>query len=255
MPFLTIDNQRLFYTRNRGPSSEAPALLLLHGAAGSHLDWPPELRRLPDVATYSLDLPGHGRSEPPGRNTIEGYADVVQQFVQALDLQKTVIAGHSMGGAIAQVLGLRRPAEVIGLVLVGSGARLRVMDAILQQTLTDFPAVVQTISDHVWAPDVPVAIVELGRQRMAAADPQVVLGDFQACNQFDIMEQLDTITLPTLVISATADQMAPLKYGQYLAEHLPHARLVTIEGGGHMMTLEQPQQVASAVQGFINEIE
>ncbi|MCA9959366.1 MAG: alpha/beta fold hydrolase, partial [Anaerolineales bacterium] len=63
----------MFYTQQRGPEDK-PALLLVHGAGGTHLDWPAELRRLPNTAVYTLDLPGHGRSALPGYDTVTAYA-------------------------------------------------------------------------------------------------------------------------------------------------------------------------------------
>lgn len=68
------------------------------------------------------------------------------------------------------------------------------------------------------------------------------------------MAQLGEINLPTLVISGTDDQMTPLKYGRFLAEHIPHAQLDIIEGGAHMMALEQPEAVVSTVSRFLETL-
>ncbi len=86
-----------------------PALVLIHGAGGTHLHWPAELRMLDSTAVYALDLPAHGKSAPPGRTSIEEYADDIAAFVEALGLEHVVLVGHSMGGAIAQTIGLRKP--------------------------------------------------------------------------------------------------------------------------------------------------
>jgi pimeloyl-ACP methyl ester carboxylesterase len=67
---------------------------------------------------------------------------------------------------------------------------------------------------------------------MAEADPQVAANDYTACNAFDVMERLGQIAAPTLVIGGTADQMTPFKYAAHLAEKIPGARLVMIEGQG-----------------------
>ena len=72
-------------------------LLLIHGAGGSHLSWPAVLRRLPQTAVYTLDLAGHGRSDPPSYTSIEAYAQDVADFIEALGMKQAVILGHSMG--------------------------------------------------------------------------------------------------------------------------------------------------------------
>lgn len=254
MPYEMVAGQRLFFARHKGPSEKAPALLLLHGAGGSRLEWPAELRRMPNAAVYVLDLPGHGRSELPGRDTIEDYASVVLAFIEKAGLRDVVVLGWSMGGAIAQLIGLRQPPAVTALVLVSTGARLRVMDAILEGVVDDFQATAEVIVDNVWAEGAPSALVEASRRRLQQADPAVVHGDYVACNRFDLMDGLSEIALPTLVINGTADRMTPLKYGRFLAQEIPDARLVVVEGAGHMVALEEPEAVAAAVHRFLGDL-
>jgi pimeloyl-ACP methyl ester carboxylesterase len=229
-------------------------LLLVHGAGGSHLVWPDQLRRLPDTSVLALDLPGHGRSSPPGRDSIRAYADVIAALINALDLEKVVIMGHSMGGAIALDLALRELTSLCGLVLIGTGARLRVTPAILGQLMADFATTVELIVQHSWCESAPEGVVAAGRSMILKQDPAVLHADFNACNEFDVMQQLDRIQLPTLVISGGSDLLAPAKYGQYLSANIHGAVYAEIEGGGHMMALEQPERVASAVASFLDEL-
>jgi pimeloyl-ACP methyl ester carboxylesterase len=72
--------------------------------------------------------------------------------------------------------------------------------------------------------------------------------DFVACNAFDVRDQIGQITVPTLVISGDKDKMTPVENGRFLAEHIPNAQLAIVEGGGHMMALEQPAVVADLVK-------
>lgn len=254
MPYEMIVGQRLFYTRYKGPSEDAPSLILLHAAGGSRLEWPGELRRLPNAAVYTLDLPGHGRSDPPGRDSIEAYAAVVLTFIEQLGLRNVVLLGRSMGGAIVQLIGLQQTPAVSGLVLVATGARLRVMDTILEGIRDDFEATAEMIIDNVWAEGVPDAMIEASRQQFLETDPAVAHGDYVACNRFDVMDRLGEIQLPTLVINGTADRMTPLKYGRYLADEITGAELLVVEGAGHMVTLEKPKVVAAAVRHFLDEL-
>jgi pimeloyl-ACP methyl ester carboxylesterase len=255
MPYHQLNKQQLFYTRRPWlPDKTQPTLLLIHGAGGSHLDWPAELRRMEGVTVYGLDLPGHGRSEKPGRSSIDAYAADVAAFVQALDLENVIVAGHSMGGAIALTLGLKRPSWLTGLVLAGTGARLRVTDAILNQILAHFDTAVDTITRFYWAETTTPALVESGRQALRQTDANVLYDAYLACNAFDVLGRMGEIKVPALVISGTVDPLTPVKYGRYLADHIPNSRLTIIEGAAHMMALEQPEAVATAVRTFIKEL-
>lgn len=253
MPYVTVHERKLFYAQQRGPLHK-PALLLLHGAGGSHLDWPAELRRLPDTAVYTLDLPGHGRSAVPGYNCVTDYANSAADFITTLPLNRVVLVGHSMGGAIALDLGLRRLPQLAGLILIGSGARLPVAPAILDQVLTDFNAATAFIVQHEWAAHIPAQVRQLSLERLRQTPPAMLHGDFVACNTFDVRHRLAEIALPTLIIGGTADKMTPLKFSQFMAEHIPNAQLVALPEAGHMMTLEQPTAVAAVVQDFLTNL-
>lgn len=257
MPEITINGQTLFYAFQRSRDigeGRGPGAVLLHGAGGSHLDWPTSLRRLSGAHVYALDLPGHGRSGPPGRNRIEGYADVVVAFLEAMKLQRAVLIGHSMGGAIAQELALRQAPGLVGIVLMGTGARLRVSEEILRG-LRDNPGnTLDTILEGYWGEDAPDSLKEHAHRRLQEVDDEVLYGDFLACDRFDRMNQVQEIRLPTLVISGTVDRMTPLKYGRYLAQQIPNARLEIVEGGSHMMALQKPREVGAYVEDFIAHI-
>lgn len=252
----------MFYTLSRGPA-DGPTLVLVHGAGGTRLHWPAELRRLPGATVYTLDLPGHGRSQAPpiipsiggewGGDTIEGYAEAVAAFLDAAGIGRAVVVGHSMGGAIGLTLALNFADRVGGLVLVATGARLRVAPAILEGIRSDFEGAVELITRFAWSPEAPPALTELGRRALLEAGPDVLLGDFTACDRFDVMERLGEIQVPVLVFASTADQLTPVKYARFLTEHIPNARLVLVEGAGHMVMLERSAEAAEAVRGFLED--
>jgi len=251
MPFAQIGEQALFYTVSR---RGGPALILIHGAGGSHLHWPAALRRMPGATVYAVDLPGHGRSEGPGREHIEDYVADIVRFMDAVGVSRGVLVGHSMGGAIAQMTALMAPERVAGLVLVGTGARLRVAPALLDGILQDARGALALITEWAWGPEADPAMVARGRQMMARVNPRVVWGDFAACDRFDIRERVGEITAPTLVITGSEDRMTPPKFGQWLAERIPGARFVLVKGAGHMVMLEKPDQVASAVREWLKAV-
>jgi pimeloyl-ACP methyl ester carboxylesterase len=251
MPYVTVAGERTFYALYQGDVRGKCNLVLVHGAGGSHLDWPAPLRRLRGANVYDLDLPGHGRSEGPGRNSIASYRDSVLAFLDALGLKRATMAGHSMGGAIALDFALRYPDRLDGLILVGSGARLRVAPVILTGILSDFEATVGLVCDYAFGPGATEQLKRLGRQRLLAAPPQVLHGDYSACDAFDVMERLGEVRCPTLVIGGTADMLTPPKYAVYLRDHIHGAELVLVDTAGHMVMLEKPEVVAKAVSKFI----
>ncbi|NTW97360.1 MAG: alpha/beta fold hydrolase, partial [Oscillochloris sp.] len=129
MPTLETATGLVFYATH---GEAGPALICLHGAGGSHSHWGHLLGGLADCArVFAPDLPGHGRSAPPGRATVDGYVEFLFEFMDALGLERALLAGHSMGGAIALAAALARPGRVAGLALLGSSARLRVLPALI----------------------------------------------------------------------------------------------------------------------------
>ena len=158
-----------------------------------------------------------------------------------------------MGGAISQTLALDSSGCVVGLVLVATGARLRVAPAILEGIRSDFERSAELVTRFAWSQGTPPMLTELGRQALLETGSDVLLGDFTACDRFDVMRRLKEIEAPTLVIVGSADQLTSVKYTRFLVEHISGARLVIIEGAGHMVMLERPAEVAKAVQQFLNQ--
>lgn len=247
MPYTTVGRETLFYGRHAASAAASPNLILVHGAGGSHLHWGAAIRNLRRANVYALDLPGHGRSSGTGRGSIADYAATVVAFMDATGMQRAVIAGHSMGGATALTMALHFPQRVAGLVLVGTGARLRVLPRILEGTLNDFDHTVELICQYAYAPQAARELVYRGQQHMRQVAPQTIHDDFAACNAFDAMDRLGEIRCPTLIIVGTEDALTPAKYSSFLAERISGAELKLIEGAGHMVMVEKGDQVAAAI--------
>jgi pimeloyl-ACP methyl ester carboxylesterase len=252
MPYFDLNGQQIFFTWKPG-NPAWPAVVLLHGAGGSHLGWPPGLRRLANFPVVGVDLPGHGRSQPSGHSSIKAYAAEVVALLNHQEITRAILIGHSMGGAIAQTLALNHPELVAGLVLIGTGPRLPVSNLILEQTLTNFTAVIDFVTRYSWSPDAPAPLKQRAYDILVQTPPSVLYGDFVACNAFNATDQLGQIAVPTLVIAGSIDKMAPPKFGRALAEQIPQARLHVVENGGHMMMLEQAGEVTAVISQFLNE--
>jgi pimeloyl-ACP methyl ester carboxylesterase len=244
----------IYYAAAGRNHTARPAVVLIHGAGGSHLDWPGELRRIPGWCVYTLDLPGHGKSSGPGERTIAGYARRVLAWLDGLGLERAIVIGHSMGGAIGLSLALEAPQRLAGLGLLGSGARLRVVPAILESAADPAAAgrAIEALAGRFYPPDCPPEARLLSIQRLAQTRPEVLHGDLLACDQFDVRPRLAEVQAPTLVVCGSLDELTPLRYSEYLAEHIPAARLAVIPGAAHMVMLHAPQMVAAAVQGWLS---
>ncbi len=267
MPYTVVAGERLFYALVEGDPTRKRNLILVHGAGGDHTHWPAELRRIPGINVYALDLPGHGRSDGQGRTSVANYADGVHLFAQTLRLERASVVGHSMGGAIAQILALRQPSWLDRVVLVGTGARLRVHTLILEglrrASTGDLPprasrstleATIDTICEWAYGPSINQQILRKGRQQLLGVDPTVIYRDYKACNSFDVMDHVTGIKFPTLIIVGSVDRMTPPKYGQYLHNQISGSQLVEIKNGGHMMAIEKPTEVAQAVTRFLKAL-
>ncbi len=246
----------LFYFLHESKNSKRPPVILIHGAGGNYLSWSPQIRRMDVGKIYALDLSGHGKSIGAGRRSIDEYADDVIAFMDALKIGAAVIVGVSMGSAIALTLALKYPSKVLGLALLGAGAKMRVAKTILETVGNEdtFTSAVNFINQNCFSANVSPSLLELSKRQMMEMRPQILLGDFLACNEFNAMDQLPRILTPTLLICGAEDKMTPVKYSQSLLAAIPNARLQIIENAGHLVMLEQPEIVAELLKDFIDKI-
>lgn len=254
MPFLTLAGVRAHYVHRRPVPAAGPPVVFVHGAGGTHQHWLYQVRDLPHSPTYAPDLPGHGRSEGPGRDSITAYGDWLVALLDGIGEDQAVLVGHSMGGAIVMDVALRHAARVAGLGLIATGARLRVVPAIFDGIRQDPEAAVRLICDFAFGPETPPEMVRLGRRQMGAIPPDVIYGDFAACDAFNVMDRLGEIAVPALVLCGTQDHLTPSKYSVYLRDHVARAALHLVEGAGHMVMVERPEAVVEAISSFLDNL-
>lgn len=232
--------------------AERPTLLMVHGAGGRGAHWlnqtGPLGRTLNAVA---VDLPGHGGTAGPSHNDIGAYAAWLETVVGPVFDAGVVLMGHSMGGAIALEAALRGVMKINGLILAGTGARLRVAPDFLKGLEARFEETVEAIVTYAYAPGALDALLREGVRMMKNSGMPVVLGDFAACDRFDCRESLGRLACPALVLCGEADRLTPLKLSEELGRLLKQVSVRVIPEAGHMLMVEAPGAFNREVEEFI----
>ena len=253
-----------------------PPILLVMGIGASMLWWEEGFcRMLADggrfVIRYDHRDTGRSVTYEPGHPGYTG-ADLVADAAGMLDaygLPAAHLVGVSAGGAFAQVLALDRPERVLSLTLV-STSPATAGDRTLPPPGDAFGRFVSTSSVD-WSDSSSVTEYLIGYQRLLAGDrrpfdERAVRGlvrrdvdrarDFRAVQNHDLLghgeparRPLSAITAPTLVVHGTADPMFPVQHGQALAEEIPGARLLTLDGAGHGVDQADWETIVRAVLG------
>ena len=230
-------------------------LIFLHGGGGSHELWRGQVDALAERAnTVALDLPGRGLSPGSGLRTIPDYAKAVLGFVEALEAPRPIPCGQSLGSGITLQLLLDHPARFAAGVLIGAGARLRVLPAILAGIQRDYAAHVQEMRLAA-SPKTDPERLRPVLEANARCPAEVALGDFQACDAFDVMERLGEIDVPVLIVSGEDDKLTPPKYADFLEKHIRRAQRVDLADAGHLSPVEQPEAINRAILEFLDATE
>jgi len=247
MPKVVIDGKLYYYDVGIPQHDSKCAIIFIHGAGGSHKHWSQQTEELGlKFLTIAVDLPGHGDSEGEPFDYLEGYSNFLYDFAERVLGTKFVLACHSMGGAIALDFALRFPDKINGLILIGTGARMRVTPAIM-----NIFAPGKSFPEFTTFTNSAAADPELFKQ---AGIDTIFYHDFLFCDGFDYRDRIKYINAPTMVIGATEDPIKPPKCSQYLADNIPNSQLKIIKQAGHMMMLEQPQQINASIEQFITSI-
>lgn len=224
-------------------------LVFIHGSGACGDVWHYQKQHFRDADT--LDLPGH----PAGIlcTSIEEYSDWLHEYMRGRKYENVVLAGHSLGGGIALMHAYKYPQDLKAIILVGSGARLRVLPLIIdtiKNKLDDVDGWMKEFVDPLYA-TVDEKVLRLLMPKLRAVGPAAQLNDFLCCDKFDIMDKVSGIGLHVHCIVGDQDNMTPPKYAQYLVKSMPHCGMTVIEGATHLGFLEKPEQVNKAIEGFL----
>ena len=225
-------------------------LVFVHGSGMNGVAW--QYQQAHFINSEALDLPGH----PEGKlsEKLEEYVDYVNSYLSQQE-EEVVLVGHSLGSAVLLKLAQSFKEPLRAMVLIGSGARLRVMpmllDALAKSAEQDnsLPPALLSMNDAIAEP-----LSSKINSVMEENGARVMLNDLRICDRFDVMDDLANITLPVLVLTGEKDQMTPPKYADYLAANLPNARMEIVKGGSHMVFAEQAERVNEIIERFISSL-
>ena len=222
------------------------SIFFIHGAGANPSVWRLQTAHFKD--SVAVELPGHPNGS--GLTAVDEYARVVGYMIDEKAPTAPIIAGHSMGGAIAIELALRGR-ELRGLVLVGTGARLRVRPEFLAKVRENYGEASKLLASWSVSPSADPTVVDRIARDLMRVRPEVTLGDFMACDKFDRMDRVQEITCRTLVVCGAEDRMTPRKYSEYLHERIKNSELAIIPGAGHSVMLEKPRDFDRVLEAFL----
>ena len=228
-----------------GPSGSGPSVVLIHGAGGNASTWVPTLAAWSGLDLWCPSLPGRGHGCPVA--TVGEAAAWLGSFLAAAGLVRPIVVGHSFGGAIALELALDQPDALAAVVMVSSGARLRVAPAILEAAAAATPK--HPLSTRfAFGPATDDGLIRAYDRLAARTPPEAALADWRACDGFDRLTSLAALRCRALVVYGDADVLTPSKYQRLLVNALPDADCVEVSGAGHMLPWERPGALAAAVR-------
>ena len=225
-------------------------LYFIHGSGGTGDVFAPQLAFF--EGAIAPTLPGHSGTGPHP-SSIPEFADAVLGEIARHRLRDVVLCGHSMGGAVAMEAALRGQAAVRAIVMLGSGARLRVAPAFIQRLEDDFPAGARTFAGSFFADSAPERI-QAAVEVMLRVGREQTVADLRACDAFDATERLGGLSVPLLALTGDADVLTPPKYAQFLADRVPEGQARILPGAGHFAFVERPAETNGAIAEFVERI-
>ncbi|MHB9096433.1 MAG: alpha/beta fold hydrolase [Syntrophales bacterium] len=243
------------WVNNGGFPPDRKTLVFIHGSGGDHTNWIQQYTPLKNAFNIAaIDLPGHGRSEGPGEQEVTAYGEWVKKILDGLGIIKPVMIGHSLGAAICLSFVIRYRDSAAAVVPVGGGAKMPVNPIILEGLKQEPAAIIGLAAKFSVAKANRERFGGLITESLSRVNPEIIHGDFSACNGLDITEAIAGIGIPALVLCGAEDKMTPPSFSVFIRDHLPGARLALIEEAGHFVMLENPDAFNAALTEFLNSL-
>lgn len=235
-------------------SDTAPRTVVhIHGAGDCAAVWSSvsEFLTAANVPTVFLDLPMHGSNTDSQPDTVEGYADWVEQRLENASLTDVVLSGHSMGALIAMEVAARGNERISRLVLEAVGSRIRVSEDLLRDAVHDTDAACSFMdtwsSSRASKVRVAEALAEHDNHRRSL-ESGVLANDLHACNNYlRAVDAAAAVDVPTIVVLAGRDKMVPPETAGPVIDALTTVERIDIEGVGHALQHEAPDRVGAVL--------
>lgn len=266
MPFAQFDGRHIHFT-DTGAVDDRPTLLFVHAYTCNSSLWQGMIARFASrFRCLALDLPGHGQSDPADKASDMAYlADWAVAVLDHAQVDRTHVCGLSIGGMVAQQLGLNHPQRLHSLVLACTTGRLA------PEAAATWDERLETITTKgLWAQveesierwygngllaDFGPADLDPVARMIASTSVAGAVSCGLAVKAHDVLDRLGSITTPTLVIGADRDLSFPPDHPQALAQAIPQARLAMLSDAGHMAPLQVPDAFADALSSFYDSLE
>ena len=255
MPFVTIGSARFFYRGSiHKTSAERPALIFLHGSGGDSSVWEKQIQGLdPYFTVIAPDLPGHGYTKGPLCTSAQEYAARLAAFAAEVQLGNFFLAGHSLGGAIAQECARILPHKVQGLILAGCGTHFIIAPEYREAVSSDFPAAVKASCQAAFSPENVSLFYARGCEMLSRNGGETLSRDMAACAEFNSSPWISSIAVPACIICGSDDTITPPAVSEELARLITNSTLKIVAGAGHMVMMETPVEFNEAIKEFIVE--
>ncbi len=231
------------------------ALVFIHGSAGDHTNWIYQYSTLKDRFPIAvLELPGHGRSEGPGEQSVDVYVEWVRKTIAALGIARPILIGHSLGAATGLTFAVKYGSLLTGIVPVGSGARMPVNPAILEGLKTNPAPVYEMVVKFSFARANRERFGKVMVESLSRADAMIFHGDLTACDRLDLTGTAGSIRVPTLVVCGDDDKMTPPFLSEFLRDAIPGAKMVVVPGAGHFVMMENPEVFNQEISDFAESL-
>jgi 3-oxoadipate enol-lactonase len=247
---------------------DGPALLLIQGLGTDSRGW--ALQRLAfgrRYRCYGIDNRGTGRSDrPSGPYSLERMALDALAVLDAEGVERAHVVGASMGGVIAQIIGVLHPDRTRSLVLACTACRHHEWRRELLQEWADavdeggMAALGDEALEWLIGPRLRKRFgiwLNLLARIMLQSPPEPFIAQVGAILDAtdELRLELSSVRVPTLVITGSQDSLTPVGDAEELAELIPHARLEVISGAAHGLMVEAPNGFNDAVLRFLAEVD
>ena len=256
--FQVSDGTRIAYDRQDG---DRPPLVFIHGAYINRGEWQPQLPALGGRAYVLLDLRGHGRSDKRGYPySVNKFADDVVQLLDHLRLRDVILCGHSLGGMVAQHIASYYPRVATKLVLADTSYGVRSTRS--EALLTDVTLPLFALTPVAW--QAKLFAYQLGKRssdakeyvrkvvRQHTRDQRNYRAIWKAVISFDGSDKLREINVPTLIMVGALNKQTH-QQARHMQECISESHLVSIEGAGHMLNWDNPEQFNRELLEFLEQ--